>query len=96
MSKLKESTKLYKHADDKNVANYIVHSNGTHVFYDEGKKTKVSFADLKDLFMKGLLVKNTTGLFVPIAMKEDSTTVTITIYDGTTKTELKSDTKPAQ
>lgn len=95
MSKLKESTKLYKHADDKNVANYIVHSNGTNVFYDEGKTTKVSFEDLKELFVKGMLVKNTTGLFVPIAMKEDSTEVTITIYDGTTKTDLKSNTKQA-
>lgn len=93
MSKLKESAKVYKHADDKNVATYLIYSDGTNVFYDSAKQHKVTLEDLKDFFLKGVVVKNDTGLFPPIAFKETDTEATITIHDGTSKTDLTSETK---
>lgn len=92
---LKANARVYKHANDKNVATYMVHSNGTNVFYDEGKTKKVGFEELQDLFLKGVIVKSATGFFTPLSMKVDATTVSIFIYEGSAAKELKSDTKTA-
>lgn len=89
-------SKVYQQAKDKNVATIMVYSDGTNVFYDAKKATKVSFEDLADYFLKGMTVKNDSGLFTPIAFKTDSTVNKVVIHDGTTQTELSSDTKPGE
>ena len=43
-----------------------------------------------------MLVKTDAGLFTPIAFKTESTVNKVIIHDGDTKTELSSDTKPAE
>lgn len=86
-------SKVYQQAKDKNVATIVVYSDGTNVFYDEQKAKKVSFEDLADYFLKGMKVKNDTGLFTPIALKTDATVNKVIIHDGDTKTELSSETK---
>lgn len=88
-------SKVYQQAKDKNVATILVYSDGTNVFHDEKKSNKVSFDDLSDFFVKGMLVKKDEGLFAPIAFKTDSNVNKVIIHDGDTKTELSSDTKPA-
>lgn len=89
-------SKVYQQAKDKNVATIMVYSDGTHVFYDAKKSTKVSFGDLADYFLKGVTVKKDDVLFSPIAFKTDSTVNKVIIHDGDTKTELSSDTKPGE
>lgn len=90
-------SKIYQQAKDKNVATIMVYSDGTNVFYDAKKSTKVSFEDLADYFVKGMTVKNDSGvLFTPIAFKTDSTVNKVTIHDGDAKTELSSDAKSGE
>lgn len=86
-------SKIYQDAKDKNVATILVYSDGTNVFYDEAKAKKVSFNDLSEFFVKGMLVKSDAGLFTPIAFKTESTVNKVVIHDGDSKTELSSDTK---
>lgn len=86
-------SKIYQDAKDKNVATILVYSDGTNVFYDEKKANKVSFHDLSEFFVKGMLVKKDEGLFAPIAFKTESTVNKVVIHDGDTKTELSSDSK---
>lgn len=86
-------SKIYQDAKDKNVAAIVVYADGTNVFYDQGKAKKVSFEDLSDYFVKGMLVKTDAGLFAPIAFKTDSSVNKVVIHDGDTKTELSSDSK---
>lgn len=89
-------SKIYQQAKDKNVATILVYSDGTHVFYDAKKAKKVSFNDLSEFFVKGMLIKTDAGLFTPIAFKTDSTVNKVVIHDGDAKTELSSDTKQGE
>lgn len=89
-------SKIYQQAKDKNVATILVYSDGTHVFYDAKKANKVSFNDLSEFFVKGMLVKKDDVLYAPIACKTESTVNKVVIHDGDTKTELSSDTKPGE
>ena len=84
--------RYYKHANDKNVATYLVYADADegHVFYESAKQNKVPAAVLKDMFIKGMTVVFSDSYYKPIEYSELSGVGTIVVHDGTSKKSFSS------
>lgn len=84
--------RYYKHANDKNVATYLVYADADegHVFYESAKQNKVPAAVLKDMFIKGMTVVFSDSYYKPIEYSELSGVGTIVVHDGTSKKSFNS------
>lgn len=72
--------KIYEHSNDVHVAAVIVYANGGKAYYDEAHTKPVTPAELKDLFLKNVLVVDAEGaLYRAIGY-----TTTGAVYEGGT------------
>lgn len=74
--------KVYQDAKDKNVAAIMVYADADdgHLFYDSEKSEKIALADLKDMFLKGMVVSLETDLFIPTTFAEESGAGKVTVF----------------
>lgn len=72
---------VYAKSDEKFVKTVVLYADGSKkLFYDkEAKKDKVMKADLKDLFLKGIVVFQTDKHYAPICLA----TTGLIAHDGT-------------
>lgn len=75
------------HADDVNIATYVVYGNPEGIAcYDVAGLRPISADKLENLYIKGFLVFDSGALYTPVSMSKTDSTVTVSIlrYDSTT------------
>lgn len=85
--------KIYMNASDKFVAAREVYADAKdgHLFSDETKKVKLKKDEVKELFMKGVIVKLDNAYFRLTHIKESGSGVVVASYDGTEAYTFKSE-----
>ena len=85
--------KIYINANDRNVAARRVYVKADGIGYrEEYFKTKITADELRDAFIKGLVIVDTAGVeYLPVSCKVASNVATITYVttDSTTATTAK-------
>lgn len=85
--------KIYINANDRNVAARRVYVKADGIGYtEEDFKTKITADELRDAFIKGLVIVDTAGVeYLPVSCKVASNVATVTYVttDSTTATTAK-------
>lgn len=85
--------KIYINANDRNVAARRVYAKADGIGYaEEDFKTKITADELRDAFIKGLVIVDTAGVeYLPVSCKVASNVATVTYVttDSTTATTAK-------
>jgi hypothetical protein len=86
--------KIYMNSDDVNVAVRKVYTKAadTYAYADESCKTKISADELRDAFIKGMVIIDEAGVnYLPVSCKVAGKVATITYVttDSTTATTAK-------
>lgn len=85
--------KIYINANDRNVAARRVYAKADGIGYtEEDFKTKITADELRDAFVKGLVIVDAAGVeYLPVSCKVASNVATVTYVttDSTTATTAK-------
>lgn len=63
-------TKIFQRAEDKNVAVRIVYENDGTLYYDTDFTQEVAEADMKNLFVKGVMLSSGDDLFAAVKFED--------------------------
>ena len=82
--------KIYEDANDQHVVGTYVYVKNGKAYSDETCKVGITAETLKDLFYKGVVIVDTKKEYKPVAMTENSGTITLTyVTADTTPTTAK-------
>lgn len=86
--------KIYNDAKDEHVAKYVMFEDSGYLFVDSDKEVKASAEEVKDAFIKGMVIDVSGDLFVPISISHtDGNKRNSVAYE--TVTFVKADTSTA-
>ena len=63
-------TKIFQRTEDKNVAVRIVYENDGTLYYDTDFTQEVAEADMKNLFVKGVMLSSGDDLFAAVKFED--------------------------
>lgn len=78
-------TKIYEHLDDLHIRNYVLYNSGAGVYLykDPDCTEKISAAELKDYFLKGLVIETSEGIVKPTVCVESGDAISVAIDANT-------------
>lgn len=85
MNNMKNRNNIFADSEDKFVKNVLVYADADdgHLFYDSAKSIKIPKDELKDLFMKGMIIFLTDAYYIPVGYKESGSEASVNAYNDT-------------